>query len=276
MTGSARGRRQVAVLLGLCLAAASLAGAQAEARSSTVPQRNLTVLQLNLCNSGAAGCYTGRAVAQAATVIRAEKPDVVTLNEICDRDVVDLAQALTATLTAARRGGMVLSAFEPAFSLRTGQAVRCNNGQLFGVGLLVRVQRKDAKYRRDGGRYPMQSRGEQRAWLCLYVVGTVHACATHLALGGTNGFSLAQCRHLLGTVIPMMRGEDKPLPTVVGGDLNLGAADALPCVPPTYSHTDDGAVQQVMASAGLVVGSIRTINMLGATDHPGLIVALRG
>jgi len=30
----------------------------------------------------------------------------------------------------------------------------------------------------------------------------------------------------------------------------------------------------VMASAGLVIGSSRTIDMRGATDHPGLLVAL--
>ena len=45
------------------------------------------VLQLNLCNSGLAGCFTGRAVDRAAAVIRAEEPDVVTLNEVCEGDV---------------------------------------------------------------------------------------------------------------------------------------------------------------------------------------------
>ncbi|HZM74434.1 MAG TPA: hypothetical protein VFC19_01840 [Candidatus Limnocylindrales bacterium] len=261
-------RRQLTVLVGLCCAAASLAGSPGH---SPPRDRPLTVLQMNLCNSGAAGCYTGRAVAQAATVIRVERPDVVSLNEICDGDIGPLAR----TLTEARPGGTVLTAFEPAFSLRTGQAVRCNNGQLFGVGLLVRAPSKEPEHRRAGGRYPMQTRGEQRAWLCLYVAASVHACTTHLALG-RNGVSLDQCRYLVGTAIPEMLAEDEPLPTVVAGDLNLGAVDALPCLPPDYSRTDDGAVQQVMVGAGLVIGSSRTIDMRGATDHPGLIVTLTG
>ena len=45
------------------------------------------MLQLNLCNSGRAGCYTGRAMARAAEVISAEAPDLVTLNEICAGDL---------------------------------------------------------------------------------------------------------------------------------------------------------------------------------------------
>jgi endonuclease/exonuclease/phosphatase family metal-dependent hydrolase len=230
----------------------------------------LTVLQMNLCNSGVAGCYTGRAVAQAAEVIRAETPDVVMLNEICDGDLDPLAR----TLGEVRQGGTVLTAFEAAFSLRTGQEVSCRNGRLFGVGLLVRVPGKDPQARRDGGRYPTQSpRGEQRVWVCLYVAARMQACTTHLALGG-NGISLAQCRHLLGTAIPAMRDDDVVLPTVVGGDLNLGAADTLPCLPPDYSRTDDGAVQHVMAGAGLVIASSRTIDMGGATDHPGLVVTV--
>jgi endonuclease/exonuclease/phosphatase family metal-dependent hydrolase len=229
----------------------------------------MTVLQMNLCNSGAAGCFTGRAVARAASVIRVERPDVVALNEICRADV----DALAGALDGARPGGTVLTAFEPAFSARTGKEVRCNNGQEFGVGLLVRVQGKNPWYVEDGGLYPMQTRGEQRVWACLYVVASVHACTTHLALG-LNGTSLAQCRHLLGTAIPAMRPESEPLPTVVAGDLNLGAADTTPCVPPDYSRTDDGAVQQVMASAEWVIVSHRTIDMRGDTDHPGLLVSV--
>ena len=63
--------------------------------TSPVPGRDVTrVLQLNLCNSGLAGCFTGRAVDRAAAVIRAEAPDVVTLNEVCEGDVPVLERAL--------------------------------------------------------------------------------------------------------------------------------------------------------------------------------------
>ena len=52
-----------------------------------VPVAPVRVLQLNLCNSGIAACYTGRSTAEAATVIHAEIPDLVTLNEICQGDL---------------------------------------------------------------------------------------------------------------------------------------------------------------------------------------------
>ena len=60
--------------------------------SSPSPWR---VLQMNLCDSGIAGCYTGRSVAEATALIRAEKPDVVTVNEICRDDIAALSRALS-------------------------------------------------------------------------------------------------------------------------------------------------------------------------------------
>lgn len=45
--------------------------------------RPFRVLQLNLCNSGYAGCYRGGAsISEAVTQINSRVPDVVTLNEI--------------------------------------------------------------------------------------------------------------------------------------------------------------------------------------------------
>jgi hypothetical protein len=59
-----------------------------------VPVAPVRVLQLNLCNSGIAACYTGRSTAEAATAIHAEIPDLVTLNEICQGDLPTLQRAL--------------------------------------------------------------------------------------------------------------------------------------------------------------------------------------
>ena len=265
MTDPGRGRlrRTLAALAGLCCAAASLAGSSLAGSPGAGPPRDrpLTLLQMNLCNSGAAGCYTGRGVARAAEIIRDQTPDVVSLNEICEKDVRELA----AVLTGAHRAGTVISDFQAAFSLRTGAAVRCNNGQLFGVGLLVHVAAKEPEHSRVGGLYPMQTRGEQRAWLCLHVSGFMQACTTHLALG-TNGVSLAQCRYLVSTATVGI--EDEPLPKVVAGDFNLGAADATPCLPPEFSRADDGGVQQVMASAELVITSSRLFSM--SLNQPNL------
>ena len=126
------------------------------------------VLQLNLCNSGLAGCFTGRAVDRAAAVIRAEEPDVVTLNEVCEGDVPVLERALADS----GPGDATVSAFRAAGDRRTGGAVSCRNGQRYGIGIVARL-RPDAGAGTHrvtlGGIFPMQDvdQPEQRAWLCV-------------------------------------------------------------------------------------------------------------
>ena len=55
-----------------------------------------TLLQMNLCLSGFAGCYGKVAypagVRDAVARIRAARPDAVTLNETCRRDVAEIAR----------------------------------------------------------------------------------------------------------------------------------------------------------------------------------------
>lgn len=267
MTHPAHGwlRRSLGVVAVLACFAASPAGSPAVGPPRS---QSLLVLQLNLCNSGMASCYTGRSVAEAAAVIRAERPDVVMLNEVCEDDLDELAEALAQV----RSGGTVM-AFQAAFSRRTGEAVRCRNGQQFGIGLLVQLQGKDNGRLRYGALYPVQSLGEQRVWLCLHAPAAFYACTTHLA-SDAGDVAMAQCQYLLSTAIPTMRASGEWLPAVVGGDFNLGTADAVACLPSDYTRVDDGGVQQIMAEAGFVIDSSRMIDMHGATDHPGLLVVL--
>jgi hypothetical protein len=89
---------------------------------------------MNLCNSGFAPCFTGRAVAQAATVIQAEIPDLVTVNEICEGDLPPLQRALAGAVP----DGDVVSAFQGARNRYTGDVYRCRNGQAYGIGLVSR------------------------------------------------------------------------------------------------------------------------------------------
>ena len=98
------------------------------------PAAPLRVLQLNLCSSGIAGCYTGRSTDQAAAVVRAEAPDLVTLNEVCQDDVADLERALADAVPDAT----VVSAFQPARNGRNGEPYRCRNGRQYGIGLVSR------------------------------------------------------------------------------------------------------------------------------------------
>lgn len=270
-------RRPAIVALCLVLAggATSASGAQMTAPITAGPVR---VLQMNLCDSGIAPCYTGRSVAEAADVIRADDPDVVTLNEVCRDDVDELDRALSGVGRSADGGGGVVSVFKPAGDRRTAGAFHCLNGQPYGIGLLVRIPAYRG-YTTSSGIYPTQDLGdpEERVWLCLYAIGSFYACTTHLA-NTSAVVALAQCDYLLHTAIPAVRQRDgAEEPTVLGGDLNLGLAgpqDVRGCVPHGYLRRGDGGVQYVLATTDFSLSSDRSIAMDGTTDHPGLFVAL--
>jgi endonuclease/exonuclease/phosphatase family metal-dependent hydrolase len=280
MAGRSHRRLWRQVTVGCCLAWAttSLAGAAAARHvtsvTNSVVRPSLRLLQLNLCDSGLAGCYTGRSVREAAEVIRAARPDIVTLNEVCRDDV----SVLESALSDSNHGAVVASAFEAAVDRRTRGAFRCSNGQPYGIGLLARVRPPPHGYRTYGEVYPIQDTGdpEQRVWLCLHAIAGFYACTTHLASTSTP-VALAQCGNLLYTVIPAMRTQGGPDPLVLGGDLNLRSVcspGAQSRLTPGYRHAGDGATQHIVATTDLTVRSTRLINMHGTTDHPGLLVDL--
>ncbi|WP_247663659.1 endonuclease/exonuclease/phosphatase family protein [Micromonospora sp. U21] len=263
-------RRALAVV---CLIAAAAVPAGSSA-ASTTRSAALRVLQMNLCNSGRAGCYTGRSVTAAAEVINAEMPDVVSLNEICRDDVTVLEDALANVHT----GGTVVSAFTAAGDRPSGSVTQCRNGEPYGVGLLTHLRAVTTPYTVRSGIYPTQdvSDPEERAWVCVHVPHALHACTTHLAATSIT-VALAQCRHLLDTVVPAIRRSNGYAPTVLSGDLNLRHdrfPDVRSCVPPGYLRIGDGALQHVMATTDVTICCSRSIGMHGATDHPGLLATL--
>jgi hypothetical protein len=226
-------------------------------------------LQLNLCNSGFAGCYEdGTSIPEGQTVIRNTAPDVVTLNEICQADVV----ALHATLASVYTGGTVVWAFKAAGNRATGGHYKCKNGQDYGIGVIAHIPSSYEGYQISSGLYPTQDGGsnEQRAWLCLYATGNYYACTTHLATVGS--VALSQCQHLMNTVIPSVRSAGGAYkPTIMGGDLNLrygGSPNAQSCVPAGTYRKGDGSVQHFIATSDLAFVSTQKIGM-SHTDHPG-------
>ncbi len=229
---------------------------------------------MNLCNSGIAACYTGRSVAEAAAVLRAERPDAVTLNEICRDDL----PVLQAALAGAEPGRHVRTAFEAATEPRTARPVRCRNGQPFGIGLLTGVRRPDRGVTRTAARLPMQDPDdlEQRVWLCLHAIDHFFACTAHLS-STSAAVAIRQCRYLTETVIPRVRGPHPEDPLILGADLNLTDHDSpnvQSCLPAGIVRTDDGGRQHVLASDSLVVTATRSIDMHRTTDHPGLLADL--
>lgn len=264
---------RMAVVVALCLGCTG--GLLTGSLAQPAARESLRVLQMNLCDSGIAECYTGRSVAEAAAVIRTDDPDVVTLNEVCRDDV----SALDRTMVGVHPGGTVVWAFKAATDRRTAGAFRCRNGQPYGIGLLAHIPAPDRGYSTYSGIYATQDPGdpEERAWLCLDAVGSYYACTTHLA--NTNStVALSQCRFLLRTAVPAVRAQGGgDAPTVLGGDLNLsygGIPDVRSCLPSGYLDTGDGGVQFIVATTDFTVSSDRSIGMGGTTDHPGLLVAL--
>ena len=264
------GYRRIAAGLAIVLACGTLASAAPPAAAT------FTVLQLNLCNSGIAACYTGRSTAEAAAVIRTETPDLVTLNEVCQDDVSTLQRALAEVVPA----GTVVSAFQAARDGRTGDAYRCRDGQQYGIGIVSRWPSVPGSSA-GGGIYPTQDRedAEERAWLCLDAAAAppVAVCTTHLAYTKRE-VAAAQCRYLFETVIAEIRARDRTAaPVVLGADLNLGSGDSpdlKACLPPNSALVDDGGPQHVVATPEYVVDDHRTIDLRGTTDHPGLLVTL--
>lgn len=225
-----------------------------------LPAGEFRVLQLNLCHSGVAGCFTGDAVmTRAVAVITAVAPALVTLNEVCRDDVPWLA---------AQTGALAFE-FTPALKA-DDTPVKCKNGDHYGIGLLSWIAPVW-----DGpltGVYTAQSSmTERRVWLCMGYDGFV-GCTTHLSTHGET--AMAQCLDLVGGPLATAA---KTGPAVLGGDWNLkynGTPNAQACVPPGFFRKGDGSVQHILASDHF--GFLETIkhNMDGTTDHPGLEVRL--
>lgn len=238
-----------------------------------------TVLQLNLCSSGFAVCFTGRAVGRAVDVVGTVRPDALTLNEVCEPDVERLRRAVA---EAGGPDGTAVSRFVPVTDARTGRAVLCRDGGRYGVGVVVRTTGSpdgSADVRGTwSGTYPLQDahQAERRVWACLAVAARPTVCTTHLS-SGSAAFALGQCRYLFGQVVPAL---GTSAPVVVSGDLNLRSGTAFglrPCVPLDRrpgTDVDDGGVQHVVAGVGTRVVTRRLTGMRGTTDHPGLVVEL--
>ncbi|MDX8035356.1 hypothetical protein SK803_34540 [Lentzea sp. BCCO 10_0856] len=235
-------------------------------------------LQLNLCNSGIAGCYSqGRSIPEAAGLISQVRPNLVTLNEICANDVPD---RLAPALAQAWPGDRIYHVFNPAVRRDTGTPVKCNNGQDYGNAVLGRVSA--ASYQGVNawrGKYTSQDSGnEQRTFACAYAVGDHLACATHLS-ASSEPEALAQCRSLLFDVVPSIRSAEGLVgKTIVGGDFNLEYDTADPenaqkCVPSGHIRKGDGDVQHVVFSNDNAFVSTTRYGMTH-TDHDGFLVRL--
>jgi hypothetical protein len=248
-----------------------VAGVPARPVPASPAPTTLWVAQMNLCNSGRAACYTGRAVPRAAELIRAERPDLVTLNEICQDDVPRL-EAVFATVHGRAR---VTSAFQAAGDRPSDADTLCRNGQAYGIGLLTRLPSAGSRYTVHSGIHPTQDLAdpEERPWLCVHVDGAFNACTTHLA-ATSHAVALTQCGELIDEILPAIVRSTGHAPTVLSGDLNLRLDDVGACAPPGHPRVGDGAVQHLVTSADVTLCCARSVDLDGTTDHPALLATL--
>jgi hypothetical protein len=252
-------------------AAAGVLPARRPAAGSAPPGRTLRELQVNLCNSGEAGCYTGgRSIDEAGALIRgAARPDLVTLNEVCRRDVTDRLGGVLAGLWPSDD---IVYLFAPAVNA-AGGSYRCQNGDAFGNGLIARVPAGqltvlDTRY----GLFTAQATDiEQRTFGCVHLARFA-ACVTHLE-NMSRTVASTQCTTLMRAVVPALRGAWGAATTViVAGDMNLDG-DMTRCIPAGFRQVDDGGVQHVLGSAGIQFRNADRYPMK-QTDHSALLVSM--
>jgi hypothetical protein len=241
-----------AAVMVLLLGMITLVAAPGAESSATVQ-----VLQLNICHSGIAGCFTGdRVLAKAVSLISATRPEVLSVNEACSSDVEPLRAAM----------GPAHALFAAA-QHRDGTPVLCRNGERFGN--IIMVVDGLSGSREQSGRYgTQQGNNEERVWACL-PGGRLTACTTHLADRNAN-VALAQCQDLMNRAA----GYAAKTPTIVAGDLNLrdtGKLTVRDC-DRGFQHQSDGQVQHVFATTNFTFVSTQLMDLAGTTDHPGLLV----
>jgi hypothetical protein len=235
-------------------------------------------LQLNLCNSGFAGCYAnGNSIPEGGELIYTTGPNTVTINEICSNDVAKLQGYLGESWP----NDYTYSVFMPAIDKSTAGAYKCKNGFLYGSAVLGRVESSKWKgVNAYGGKYTSQdTTNEQRIFACASATGDHFACTTHLS-SSSEPLALAQCKALVFDAVPYLKSTSGwSGKTVVGGDFNLeydtgDAENVQKCVPSGWTRKGDGDVQHVVYTGGLVFVGSKKVG-LRYTDHDGWVVEMR-
>ena len=238
-----------------CSRSSDMGGAAARVGSS------YTLMQMNLCLSGLAGCY-GRAaypavVEEALARIRQAHPDAVTVNEACRRDVALIARRTRYHLRFSRviyRGGPL-------------RCVRPGGRGLFGDAVLTEAAIEST----DNQDFEAQAGIERRRWLCVSTRAGVDVCTTHLNTRSTTEVAGndAQCAELAALLARRAAARG----VAFGGDVNRRDS----CAPVgAWTRTDGTAGQapglQHVYGSGALRSPAAKVLPAAHTDHDILLV----
>ena len=259
-------RKVATVLCLVVLALAVVGGVSALSPSSAhADGPRYTVLQMNLCLSGQAGCYPRTSypsvVDEAAAQVVDRDAGAVTLNEVCSGDAAMIA----------RRTG-----YEMRFAavLLAGEPLPCVDPRgrgVFGLAVLTR----DGITTAHDQAFAVQAGAEQRRWMCVTTDRPVTVCTAHLSTpesAAARRVNDAECRELRGVLAQY----DAAATTVFGGDVNRQA----PCAPPTMWATADASatqapgIQHIYGSTSLAEPAARVVPAT-YTDHDFFLTASR-
>lgn len=259
--------RKLALVLALTVA--TLAVGPVPAVAMFPPARHsgtsYTVLQMNLCLSGQAGCYPRTdypsIVDEAAEQVVKHDPEAVTLNEACSGDAADIARrtGYRMRFTAVLFRGASLPCVEPG-----GRGV-------FGLAVLT----KESITTSQDQAFAIHTGLEERRWLCVTTASGISACTAHLSTRESVEASRAndaECAELQG----VLARYDELGTTVFGGDVNR----QTPCAPATMWAKGDTAatqipgIQHIYGSTSLDEPSAR-VTAATHTDHDFFLVASR-
>jgi endonuclease/exonuclease/phosphatase family metal-dependent hydrolase len=227
-------------LVGCCALVLASSGCGGSARDSTY-----TLMQMNLCLSGLAGCYDPAVVDEAVDRTRAARPDAVTFNEVCRRDVTRIA----------RRTGYHVRFSRVLYDDKRLRCVQPGGRGLFGNAVLTKAAITSA----ESHDFKSQAGPERRRWLCVSTRSEIDVCTAHLN-------TRSQCDELTALLA-------RRTTVVFGGDVNRRRACAARGM---WVRTDRSAhqapgLQHVYGSAALESPRAH-VEPATHTDHDVLLV----
>jgi hypothetical protein len=222
-----------------------------------------TVLQMNLCLSGQARCYSRTAyptiLDEATTHVVAQDAEAVTLNEVCSGDAAEMA----------RRTGYRLRFAAVRYRAAPLPCINPSGRGVFGIAVLTKETIASS---RDEA-FALHSGDEERRWLCVTTTTAVTVCTAHLSTRASideRAANDAECHELRGVLARF----DRAGTTVFGGDANRQE----PCAPSTMwvrrdtDTTQAPGIQHTYGSLSMTEPTARAAAAVH-TDHDFLITS---